>query len=376
MHIRSILTGTIVGISCFFSCSDDTAEMDRKKNEPSYMVCTLPDEFIVLGESKYVLYFNEFIRGNDTGADNTLKEYIFEIESSYPGITCSEEAIHIHIPNDRIPVEYPVYLKIFDLQHALLYSRYFVIKAIFPDKLTQRKNIWMLGDSWTATYEPGTGKGYVYFIKQFFEETANEIPCFIGTQKLPMEDIFYEAEGGTTIESWVYGKTSPLWNRDTKAFDFTNYRQNVCGLDAPLDLVNIQLGVNESIRKNINTYGKLQRYINAYLGLIDAILHDSPDCRIIINPCGLDQASYEAWPLLYKDQFSKDVFQINVYKLRMVLWNALVVRNDFGKNVFWGQSVLGLDRWNSYENATHPNMEGYKQLANTLGPQLLYVLQQ
>lgn len=167
---------------------------------------------------------------------------------------------------------------------------------------------------------------------------------------------------------------NPLWNPETDELDFTRYRQELCGNNTPIDLVNIQLGVNESLRKNENSDDDINTHVNAFIKLIEAIQKDSPSCKIIVQQCGLDEANYDAFSNFEGGKFNKESYQANIYKLRVALYNELSKRSDFNNTVFWGQAVLGLNRWSNYDNAVHPNTDGYKEMGYMAVPQMIDIL--
>ena len=153
-----------------------------------------------------------------------------------------------------------------------------------------------------------------------------------------------------TFTSWTVGGSNPLWNTVTNKLDFTHYRQDLCGLSSKLDICNIQLGVNDSMGSVKTTKTDWAETLSAVTTLVDAILADSPNCKIILNLAGLDCPSPTGWASLngFPSSDLKRNYQINNYYLRTYINEQIEARDDYKSNVFIGQSVMGINRWYGY----------------------------
>ena len=153
-----------------------------------------------------------------------------------------------------------------------------------------------------------------------------------------------------TFTSWTVGGSNPLWNTVTNELDFTHYRQDLCGLSTKLDICNIQLGVNDSMGSVKTTKTDWEETLSAVTTLVDAILADSPNCKIILNLAGLDCPSPTGWASLngFPSSDPKRNYQINNYYLRTYINELIEARGDYKTNVFIGQSVMGINRWYGY----------------------------
>lgn len=151
-----------------------------------------------------------------------------------------------------------------------------------------------------------------------------------------------------TFTSWTVGGSNPLWNTVTNKLDFTHYRQDLCGLSTPLDICNIQLGVNDSMGNLKVTKSDWKATLDAVTSVLEAILSDSPNCKIIVNLAGMDCPSPTGWASLNGFTDSKRVYQLNNYYLRTYIIELIEARSDYNTNVFIGQSVLGINRWYGY----------------------------
>ena len=148
--------------------------------------------------------------------------------------------------------------------------------------------------------------------------------------------------------SWTIGGGNPLWNTVTNELDFTHYRQDLCGLSTQLDICNIQLGVNDSMGSWKTTKAEWKDTLEAVSQVIDAILADSPNCKIIVNLVGMDCPSPTGWSSLSGLVDSKREYQLNCYYLRTYINDLIQSREDYNTNVFIGQSILGINRWYGY----------------------------
>ena len=152
-----------------------------------------------------------------------------------------------------------------------------------------------------------------------------------------------------TFLSWTTGGSNPLWNSTTDKLDFTHYRRDLCGLSSPLNLCNIQLGVNDCLSSNLKiTKVDWGDTLIAVTSILNAILADSPDCKIIVNLVGMDAPSTTAWASLSGMADAKRRYQVNCYYLRTYISELIMSRNDYNTKVFIGQSVLGINRWYGY----------------------------
>ena len=159
-----------------------------------------------------------------------------------------------------------------------------------------------------------------------------------------------EGTGDTSITftKWSISAGNPLWNVATGRVDFTHYRRDLCGLQTPLDVCNVQLWVNDSMGNLRINKTDWKDTLDAVLLLIDAIFEDSPGCKVIVNLVGLDAPSPTAWASLQGLIDAKRNYQSNCYHLRTYIKDLLTEHSKYGKNIFVGQSVLGINRWYGY----------------------------
>lgn len=151
------------------------------------------------------------------------------------------------------------------------------------------------------------------------------------------------------FNSWTLGGSNPLWNTVTNKLDFTHYRKDLCGYSSELEYCNIQLGVNDCMGVLKSTKSEWKPYIDAAITLFDEILRDSPNCKIIVGIPAMGAPGVTAWSyLLGLSNGSKRTFQVNSYYMRTYLFEAIRNRSDYNKNIFLGQSLIGINRWHGY----------------------------
>lgn len=157
--------------------------------------------------------------------------------------------------------------------------------------------------------------------------------------------------GDATIQftSWTLGGSNPLWNTATNQLDFTHFRRDLCNWSLPLDIVNIQLGVNDCLGSLKTTKADWKPYLDAAKTLFDAILADSPNCKIVVGLAAMGAPGTTGWSALFGlSSGDKRTFQVNSYYLRTYLNEEIRNRSDYKANVFIGQSLLGINRWYGY----------------------------
>lgn len=152
-----------------------------------------------------------------------------------------------------------------------------------------------------------------------------------------------------TFSEWLPGGSNPLWNSVTGKLDFRHYRKDICGMEESLDICSIQLGVNDCLSPDLKTSRKQwSGTLASVTAVLDAILADSPGCKIIVNLVGMDAPSPTGWTSLSGFVAAKRKYQTNCYWLRTYVNELIMARDDFNTRVFIGQSVLGINRWYGY----------------------------
>lgn len=179
---------------------------------------------------------------------------------------------------------------------------------------------------------------------------------------------------------------NPFWNTTTGLLDITNYRTVTLGMSTYFDVVSIQLGVNDCRKAKLSETQLYQSIINAKV-LISAFLSDSPSAKILIQIPTTDMNVM--WSETY---YQKGNYKYNIWRLREMIIESFD-NFSYHANVYVGQAGLGLDRYYGYPIANipvaaryteteivhsddvHPRTEGYKQMGDTIFPQILAMLQ-
>lgn len=375
--MNKYLISIITVIICLSNTSCEKEDILTPKG--SDYLYLFPDEITCIPNVNCNIFFNECIPGVDFLDKNDSNFLTYSVTAISDSINTfwdyDQEAISIR-PTIQDLGEHNLKISIYDPMEQLIAEKQFILKIISPNSDPISKNILILGDSWTEI-NSNSGEGYVYYINECFKNTKYISPIFIGTNATN-NGIHHEGRGGYMARTWCDSpnneRKNPLWNIETKNIDFTHYREKLCKVDTHFDLVNIQLGVNECVRTSKCSTSDIKRHVKAFISLTEAILRDSPLCKVIIQPCGLDAESKDAFASLDNGIFSKEIYQTNLYRLREELYNQLSQRADFKKQVFWGQAVFGLDRKRNYANAIHPNTIGYKEMGYMAVPQMIDLL--
>lgn len=309
------------------------------------LVAFVDDLYVPVG-IKQKFFYNEFIYGDESTTDNTLNWRVqTKINSSAVGTQCvaDEEGFTIY---SNTAGDYILTISIYDSKKNLVWKGTVNLHIYQPQSITG-KSILMLGDSWT---DLNSGeKGYTPYINKALLELGISMN-FIGTRDAGTSGLKHEGIGGYSWKGFASsGEANPLWNTATNKLDFTHYRRDLCGLSTQLDYCNIQLGVNDSMGSLKTTNSDWRSTLDSVNSVIDAILADSPNCKISINLVGMDAPSSTAWSGLYGiSSSSKRIYQVNSYYLRTYISELLRERPDYNTNVYLGQSVLGINRWHGY----------------------------
>ena len=148
-----------------------------------------------------------------------------------------------------------------------------------------------------------------------------------------------------TFTNAYLNKGNPLWNSLTGKLDFTNYRQNICGLNTKLNFCNIELGGNECIAGTEEEIMQVPTYMEA---IINCILADSPNCKIVVYPVHIDSPSTTGWTSIGFLSQNKLSYHKRAKLLCDVMVNYIQSRNDYNVNVFISQGYFGINRMNGY----------------------------
>jgi hypothetical protein len=308
---------------------------------------TLPDRLYVVAGREQRFYYNQFIYGIESSHDNTLLNCRCEIKGPSNTVLgsnkslCANDCFAIHT---KTAGSYPMTLNVYDQYMNPVAQKFFTVCVKAIPTLSQ-KSILMLGDSWTDINN--LDRGYTSYLNKALKELGITMN-FIGTRDAGTSGLKHEGIGGYSWPSFA-GPGSPLWNDTAGSLDFTWYRTVKCGLSAPLDYCNIQLGVNDCLSGNLTTTKEgWAPNLAAVTTLLDLILADSPNCKIIVNLSGLDAPTNTGWGILYGVGSQKTIFQLNSYYLRTYINELITARDDYDVNVFTGQSILGVNRWFGY----------------------------
>ncbi|MCC8146554.1 MAG: SGNH/GDSL hydrolase family protein [Bacteroidales bacterium] len=345
-------------------------------NFPARRIIT-PDTFYAIRQKEMLIYYDACAFGKDNLLNSPQDLYI---DINCPSLQNAVQSTGLRyerywkIEPARIASQYPVgtYPITFNAYRGdvLLSSRTANIQMLPADvKFTEEKTIILCGDSLTANgmiakacYDTIVSQGSVP-------------PKLIGTKGVAPYN--HEGISGLTFNDYS-GIRSPFYINGK--LDVTAYR-NRLGVANPLDAAVILLGANDCI---LNQTGNS---ISGAETIINAILEDSPDCKIILQLVSPDNNGISGWQV-YGGSLKRS-YQANMWKLRAALYDHFSSEEWQGK-VEFGQAVYGLDRYYGYPNeqrpissfipdtteyfntnAIHPNEAGYNQLGYGYALQLL-----
>lgn len=235
-------------------------------------------------------------------------------------------------------------------------------------------------------------QGNVYKIEDLREETDTtqsvRTSLVSGSANIPASGTITWVSGSqASAKSIDYTEfevqdANPLWDAATNKVNITAYR-NKLGITSQLDAVVIMLGVNDALVGYTDGAEHLRT-------IVDAILLDSPNCKIIVQMPTEDANTVSSWHAYQDVTYSKKMrYKSFLWKLRKSILNEF---RSYKANVFVGQAYLGIDRYYGYPNtnvaigkrittteilhtnSVHPSDEGYHQLADSYYLQLKSIL--
>lgn len=245
---------------------------------------------------------------------------------------------------------------------------------------TTPKNLLILGDSFIQS------GGIVDVIVNKFNELGLSNINFVGsyTDTDTQSGNRYEGHGGYRAYDFITNPKNlrpefprnPFWNPTSNKIDFKYYCDNVIHENG-LDYVYIHLGVNDKLTDSL-TYDKNNIIVDRLITLINYIHESYAQCKILVD--GLVPISEDCQ---YKNYYyyREDIFDYN---------NKLEQALSIIKNVYYVPSILNFnskyaykyENEKVYDNSDetvkivkewlHPNLTGYKMIADMFIPAFIY----
>lgn len=176
-----------------------------------------------------------------------------------------------------------------------------------------------------------------------------------------------------TYSSGFDAPASPFFT-DAGVFSITEFKANI--QVSKIDLFSIQLGANSSNTSEMSDVARTV-WITLVKQLIDALIADDEDTKIIVNITSQDSNNPDGWGTTFPDNYlSKQNFRRNLRRL----WEMIIAEFDtttYHENVYVGVAGLGLDRGNPpfTVDQFHPNADGSDAMALSQFPLMLKLLQ-
>ena len=270
-------------------------------------------------------------------------------------------------------------IKVYNVQKALVQSKVVTLVTAAATGLGSAKNILDDGDSLTAANTKTTT------IRSNFVAIGGTTPTFWGSQGSAPNK--HEGRGGWSVLTFV-SSGSPFYNAG--GLDIANYRNTLGMGSAKFDLVNIQLGVNDSFGSALLPAGAATIITNLK-SLLAAFLADNAATKIVVQLPTISGNTKGGWAANYAADYYKEIYMLNIWTIR----EAILSNFDsaaYHANVSVGIAGLVIDRYYGYArsartisarysdteeahtNALHPQSSGYQQMADGIFPQLLALL--
>ena len=301
-----------------------------------------PTDLYVPTKTMQTFYWNQMMLGDESRTDDSFLNYKCTITfpSAFKG-KCFGTDEGFSIYHDTAG-EFNVTIRVYDSYLNVVVEKTIKIHIVEPLSSVTKKNILMMGASWVDITT--TDGSYVYFLDKALKEQGVELN-FVGSKMTKdTNQLKYEAVGGSTYEYWC-GSSSPFYDSEASTLNVTKYRTETLQLLEQLDYVYIQLGGNEATGGNVVNESSFNSILWNYAQqLYDAILADSPNCKIFVylpSNCSPGMTGMTTLSVSTNGYCRK---LYSTYIINKFLIQKISERNDFNKNLFLSQDHYGLSR--------------------------------
>ena len=301
-----------------------------------------PSDLFVPVNTRQDFYWNQMLLGDESRTDDSLLNYRITIQfpTSFKG-KCygSDEGISVYHNEEGV---YDATVRVYDSGLKNVTTKSIKIHVVAPPSSVTKKNILMMGASWVDINTPD-GKGYVYFLDKALKEQGVTLN-FVGSKTTNGGALKHEAVGGSTYEYWC-GSNSPFWDEEIGGLNVSKYRTQTLQMSENFDYVYIQLGGNEASGGNILDERSFDTLLWQYAEqLYDAILSDSPNCKIFVylpSNCSPGMSGWSELSISTNGVYGK---LFSTYVINKCLIERISSREDFNANLFLSQDHYGLSR--------------------------------
>lgn len=301
-----------------------------------------PTDLYVPAKTRQTFYWNQMMLGDESRTDDSLLNYRCTIQfpSQFKG-KCYGTDEGFSIYHDTAG-EFNTTIRVYDSYLNKVVEKTIKIHIVTPPLSVTKKNILMIGASWIDTTT--TDGSYVYFLDKALKEQGVTLN-FVGSKTTnDANHLKYEAVGGSTYQYWCENN-SPFYDSVTQALNVTKYRTEILQLSNQFDYVYIQLGGNEATGGNIVNEHSFDYIVWNYAQqLYDAILADSPNCKIFVYLPSNCSPGMTGWTQLNVSTNGVYGKLYSTYLINKYLIQKISEREDFGTNLFLSQDHYGLSR--------------------------------
>ena len=301
-----------------------------------------PTDLYVPAKTRQTFYWNQMMLGDESRTDDSLLNYRCTIQfpSQFKG-KCYGTDEGFSIYHDTAG-EFNTTIRVYDSYLNKVVEKTIKIHIVTPPLSVTKKNILMIGASWIDITT--TDGSYVYFLDKALKEQGVTLN-FVGNKTTnDANHLKYEAVGGSTYQYWC-GNNSPFYDSITQALNVTKYRTEILRLSSQFDYVYIQLGGNEATGGNIVNENSFDSILWNYAQqLYDAILADSPNCKIFVYLPSNCSPGMTGWTQLNVSTNGVYGKLYSTYLINKYLIQKISEREDFGTNLFLSQDHYGLSR--------------------------------
>jgi hypothetical protein len=338
---------------------------------------TIPENIIAVVGTELTLQYDALIMPSDQGVTSP-KNYNVEITCD---VGVMRERNYQLTPTGGDIGDHRLTIKVFDRGKKVVDCKNVTLTIINNAAPVAVTNGLMIGDSITVF----DAARITTTVRNNFVALGSNIPVFWGNNGASPNN--HEGNSGYAYKGYATDTGSnPFWNAG--GLDIANYRNNL-GMGATLfDWVTIQLGVNDSFTNYEQSVYEINETIGYAVDIVDAFLADNPSTKIMIMIPTSDGNTKGGWGENYGALSSKEIYQINIWKLREAIINKFD-KAAYSANVSVGIPGLVCDRYYGYErtnqavssriseteevhiNAVHPYTPGFEQIADSIYPQIL-----
>ena len=301
-----------------------------------------PTDLYVPTKTRQTFYWNQMMLGDESRTDDSFLNYKCTIQfPSQFKSKCYGTDEGFSIYHDTAG-EFNTTIRVYDSYLNVVVEKTIKIHIVEPLSSVTKKNILMMGASWVDITT--TDGSYVYFLDKALKEQGIMLN-FVGSKTTnDINHLKYEAVGGSTYEYWC-GNKSPFYDSVTQALNVTKYRTEILQLSSQFDYVYIQLGGNEASGGNVRDENTFNSIVWNYAQqLYDAILEDSPNCKIFVYLPSNCSPGMTGMTKLYVSTNGYCRKLYSTYIINKFLIQKISERVDFGTNLFLSQDHYGLSR--------------------------------